>query len=584
MRTIDDQTPFTAVLANPAAVAAIEDLAPEVLRSPMTQNLADAPTGPLVQLILGESDPRTGQVLARLAAFEDTSPRGIHETPLLPRPDYEDQRVERASARLHRPVDAERHRRVEVRVDGPSHGNPFVDVTLSATFTHGDRSVTVGGCYDGEGRYLIRFLPEVEGTWHLVTASNARSLDGLTLSFPVAAGDAHGPVRVVDRFHFAHADGTPFLPVGTTAYAWTHQTAALQEQTVETLDRSPFTKIRMCLFPKDYLYNTEEPERFVFPRDPEGGWDTTRFDVEYFAQLEHRLEQLEEIGVQADLILFHPYDRWGFAHLSDAADDRYVSYVVRRLAAYPHVWWSMANEYDLLAKRREDWDRLAALVRREDHVGHPLSIHNWVQIFDYDAEWATHASLQRGDYRIGEKIDQWRARWGKPVLIDEFGYEGDLDQGWGNLLAEEVVRRFWEGTLRGGYLTHGETYWDEDDLIWWSKGGTLHGESPARLAFLREVVAASPTGRIDPLTSSFDDIRGGVDGQYVLIYFGASRPRFRDVVVPDGMTARIEVIDTWAMTVRELDGTRSGSVRVQLPAAPYIAIRLSAVGTGELAG
>jgi hypothetical protein len=51
--------------------------------------------------------------------------------------------------------------------------------------------------------------------------------------------------------------------------------------------------------------------------------------------------------------------------------------------------------------------------------------------------------LQRGDYDLARKVDEWRLRWGKPVVIDEFGYDGDLDQGWGNLTSEEVVRRFW---------------------------------------------------------------------------------------------------------------------------------------------
>ncbi|NKF32417.1 DUF5060 domain-containing protein, partial [Pseudomonas sp. BGM005] len=111
----------------------------------------------------------------------------------------------------------------------------------------------------------------------------------------------------------------------------------------------PFTKIRMGLFPKHFMFNSNEPDRFPFERlADDSGWDTTRFDVEYFRALEHRLEQLEELGVEADLILFHPYDRWGFAALGADADDRYITYVVRRLSAFPNVWWSMANEYDLL--------------------------------------------------------------------------------------------------------------------------------------------------------------------------------------------------------------------------------------------
>ena len=28
----------------------------------------------------------------------------------------------------------------------------------------------------------------------------------------------HGPVQVANRFHFAHADGTPYVPFGTTCY------------------------------------------------------------------------------------------------------------------------------------------------------------------------------------------------------------------------------------------------------------------------------------------------------------------------------------------------------------------------------
>ncbi|MGY0390597.1 DUF5605 domain-containing protein [Nocardioides sp. WG-D5] len=574
MRTITSQTPFTAVLANAEAVTVVKELAPEVLDSPLLEPLSAAPTGPFLTLVLGEKDPRSTGLLDRLARFADTTPQAAQEDPVLPRPDYEDAAVPKASAIVTVPTGSKQNQRAELVISGPAHGNPFVDVELGATFSRGEQTFAVGGFYDGAGRYRIRFLPPVAGEWTFTTTSNARSLDGLHGALSVAPSNAPGPVRVADTYHFAHVDGSPYVPFGTTAYAWIHQNDELQDATVAQLRQAPFNKLRMCLFPKDYLYNTNEPDHFVFERAADGEWDTTRFDLDFFANLERRLEQLEELSIQADLILFHPYDRWGFSTLSNAADERYLTYIVRRLAAYPHVWWSMANEYELLAKSLEDWDRLAELVQREDHVGHLISIHNWVQIFDYTTRWTSHASLQRGDYGIGKEIDAWRKAWRKPVLIDEFGYEGDLEYGWGNLLAQEVVRRFWEGTLRGGYLTHGETYYEEKDLIWWSKGGALHGDSPARIAFLREIVAASPVARIDPLTSSFDDIRGGVDGEYVLIYFGASRPRFRHVSIPQGMVAQIDVIDTWDMTVTPVAGNHTGTVRVELPAKPYITIRL----------
>ena len=574
MRQIHRQSPFTSVLADPAALAAIEELAPEVLDSPVLKNLSEFPVGPVLTLILGD-DTRVSAVVERLAAFEDTTPQPPDEHPIIASTGYEAASVARASATVEAPDTATTDRRVEITLSGPSHGNPFVDVEVSAEFRSHDRVVHVGGFYAGAGRYKLRFLPPAAGEWTYTTTSTARSLDGLAGTIVVTDGTAKGPTAVADGYHFAYRDGTPYTPLGTTAYVWTHQGDALEEQTLETLSTAPFNKIRMCLFPKHFMYNSNEPERFVFEKDAAGEWDTTRFDLAYFDHLERRLDELDELGIVADLILFHPYDRWGFSKLTKAADDRYVSYVSRRLSSFANVWWSMANEYDLLlTKTPADWDRMARLVQRNDHVGHPISIHNWVEFYDFSADWVTHASIQRGDYDIGKMIDQWRRTWKKPVLIDEFGYEGNLDQGWGNLTSEEVVRRFWDGTIRGGYLTHGETYHSDDELIWWSKGGTLHGSSAPRLAFLRAIVAESPTGRIDPVASDWDVPWGGVEDEYAILYFGARRPVFRNVDIPAGMTVREDVIDTWNMTVDELPGVHSGQVRVDLPSRPYMAIRL----------
>jgi hypothetical protein len=69
----------------------------------------------------------------------------------------------------------------------------------------------------------------------------------------------HGPVRVRNQFHFAHADGTPFLPFGTTCYAWAHQPLPMQAQTLQTLGKARFNKLRMGVFPKHYIYNANEP-------------------------------------------------------------------------------------------------------------------------------------------------------------------------------------------------------------------------------------------------------------------------------------------------------------------------------------
>ncbi|MBW9109108.1 DUF5605 domain-containing protein [Microbacterium ureisolvens] len=578
----DRASTFGDTLDSPAGRAVLETHLPGIAASPMAAQFRGARLGQLVALVPALEDPDAqARLWDALAALDDGDDARAPYAPAIgPDPAYEGGKVARGSASVVLPSPTAKWGVLEVRLDGPSHGNPFVDVELDAVLTRPDGStVRVGGFYDGDGRYLVRALADAEGDWTFVTRSTARSLDGLrgTLTVTGARDGAHGPVRV-DGFHFRHADGTRHRPLGTTAYAWTHQSDELQEQTLRTLAAAPFTKIRMCLFPKSYLFNANEPADFVFPGSLDAGFDLERFDPAHFRRLEQRIAQLGELGIEADLILFHAYDRWGFADLGPAVDERYLRYAVRRLAAFSNVWWSMANEYDLLwSKTGADWERLAAVVGEEDPFGHLNSIHNCRPLYDYAKPWITHVSIQRVDvYRTAENTDQWRENWGKPVVIDECAYEGDIDQGWGNITGEEMVRRFWEGAVRGGYVGHGETYLPSalglaDDVLWWSKGGVLHGTSPERIGFLEGLLAEAPDGVWDPLPSDWDVPWGGTDTHRVG-YFGFNRPRFRNVVLGDGEWT-IDVIDTWNMTVERLEGTHRSSVRVPLPGRQFMAVR-----------
>lgn len=474
---------------------------------------------------------------------------------------------------------------VQLDLEGPSDGNPFTEVDLVARFTApSGRSIETGGFYDGDGWYRIRLMPEEVGKYSFVTRSNSPRLHGQTGTFVVTepTPGSHGPVDVAETFHFRHRDGTRFTPVGTTLYAWTHQSTEMEELTLETLADGPFTKVRMCVFPKHYDYNREEPERFPYARRDDGTFDLDRFDPEYFRHLERRILDLQAIDVEADVILFHPYDKWGFAAMSSAQDDTYLRYVVRRLAAIRNIWWSLANEYDLMeGKSDADWERFAAIVLEEDHANHLRSIHNCWRLYDHSKPWITHCSIQRVDvYRTAENTDDWRNEWRKPVVVDECGYEGDIDHGWGNISGQELVRRAWEATIRGGYISHGETYLNDREVLWWSKGGRLVGSSPARFEFLRAFLADCPQGILEPLPSEWDARRAGDDDVQV-IYLGFSRPTFRRVRVEPGTTWEVDVVDTWEMTVQALPGRFEADFTVALPGREYMALRLRRVRSVE---
>jgi hypothetical protein len=87
------------------------------------------------------------------------------------------------------------------------------------------------------------------------------------------------------------------------------------------------------------------------PDSPENHWDFRRFNPVHFRILEQRIRDLQELGIEADLILFHPYDRWGFSCMGRENDLFYLRYVMARFAAYRNVWWSLANEYDLCSRQ-----------------------------------------------------------------------------------------------------------------------------------------------------------------------------------------------------------------------------------------
>jgi len=127
-------------------------------------------------------------------------------------------------------------------------GNPFLDVTVEADSTHNHRIVHVTSFYDGGDVYKIRFMPDMEGSWHFVTHSSVRALDDQRGSFECMppAENNHGPVRVIDHSHFAYADGTPYHPIGTTCCVWNLQGDELEEQTLATLRDAPFNSRRLA--------------------------------------------------------------------------------------------------------------------------------------------------------------------------------------------------------------------------------------------------------------------------------------------------------------------------------------------------
>ena len=486
---------------------------------------------------------------------------------------------------------------------GKTEGNPFTDYKINGVFKSKNEEVKVEGFYDGEGMYSIRFMPSFEEEYHFEISGDfsEASYSGNYMVVP-ASGNNHGPVRVAKTYHFAYEDGTPYYPVGTTCYVWEFQSEEIQKKTLESLKNGPFNKIRFCIFPKHYDYNLNEPRSYPYegkPMDssvltkanfqefignpPGNQWDFKRFNPEHFRHIENCISSLQDLGIEADLIVMHPYDRWGFSLMNEECDDLYWNYVIARFASYRNVWWSLANEYDLMPQKTiADWERYAHIICKKDPYNRLRSIHNCHPFYDHSRPWITHCCIQRQDiYKCAELVAEYREQYKKPIILDEIAYEGNIQHGWGNISGKEMVRRFWEAACRGGYAGHGETYFHPEDILWWSHGGKLHGDSPKRLGFLHHILSETPGLGLMPIRIGWDEIAATAEetmqnSGYYLFYYSFMRPSFRDYYFDDVNKYRLEVIDTWEMTIEDR-GCFKGKFRAELPGKENMAVRIRRV-------
>lgn len=486
-------------------------------------------------------------------------------------------------------------------------------------FTLAGQTEQVRGFYAGDGKYKIRFYPSGAGkcTWKVWGAVSG---EGEEICEPAAAA-SHGMVRV-EGLHFKYEDGTWYRPFGTTVYALIHQEKKLVDTTMETLKGAPFNKVRFCVFPKSYDFNHNEPEVYAFEKT-DGKWDVHKPVAAYWEALESRIREMDAMGIQGDLILFHPYDRWGFSKFSKEDSLVYLDYLLRRLSAMPNLWWSLANEYDLMPDyTREDWADFARFVAEHDPYGHCLSNHNCMNYWDFEQKEITHCCIQ--DVNVAE-VPELQEKYGKPIVFDECCYEGNIIHQWGNLSGRELMRRFWTAVCCGGYCTHGETFYSEDEVLWWARGGVLKGESPARIAFLREIVEELPGPlefvseglwsifSVKEMLAKKDEVErlkaegkeqkpssreefflgvvlnlprermlpfvvkermalGHCDEAAYLKFLGRQCAALAELNLPQEGSYRVEVIDPWEMTRKVVKENVNGTVQVELPGKEDMAV------------
>jgi hypothetical protein len=163
-------------------------------------------------------------------------------------------------------------------------------------------------------------------------------------------------------------------------------------------------------------------------------------------------------GMVASVILLHPCDE-PLAHAGAqriVVTKQYLRYAVTRLSAHWNVVWNLANEWHRgSVYSRDEMDELGHYLHDIDPYGRLTACHHYGRFEFYDCAWADISSLQhRGLPHEVHRVILQNMGFGKPVINDEYGYEGDNHSPPND--ADNVRHDHWAIAVAGGYATYGD--------------------------------------------------------------------------------------------------------------------------------
>jgi hypothetical protein len=363
----------------------------------------------------------------------------------------------------------------------PASGRPLLQVTFSGVSGEAQGlRYSIGGFWDGGQTWKVRFAPPASGEWSYSSASSDAGLNGVKGKLRVtgwAPADLeanparHGFVRVArdgprPGRHFEYADGTPFLWVGDTWWAWSKKGILFSTFKKLADDRAAkgFSVGQMYFSGQGWLL---DPAREV----P---------DLEQIRKVEQFITYANSKGIT---VWIHPW--WSRQGLKQRVGEekvrRWWRFTIERLGAY-NVIWVLAGEYNMFnygGFGLPFWKDLGAMVRSEDPYQHVIGAHPTPPGWNGGAEaqqWSTGVALHPEPWLDFNESQVGHGKWrnelipqvvaadyartpSKPMVVTEPWYEFIR----GNPGAEEIRFAAWSAVLSGAA---GHTY--GGGHVWWA--------------------------------------------------------------------------------------------------------------------
>jgi hypothetical protein len=459
--------------------------------------------------------------------------------------------------------------------------NPYRDAAVVGEFVSPSRRTNViDGFYDGDDTWRLRFAPNEEGEWsYLLRGEGVEILERGKLRCTKARGHGFVGIQGENPYAFAHADGTPFLPMGDTCYGLFDDspiTPALRREYIRTRRSQRFNFVRMTVGHSDARAATNAAYWAWggTAKQP----DLDRFNPVFFRAFDELVQELRGHGMNVELILLNFYRRpftdtriW-----TAARERRWLRYVLARYGAFDNIFlWTIANEYEthpdghyrLDVPGDVDWAKATArFIKANDPYRHLVTVH---PVVSASARGASPRDTIEEPWRIGEffgaeeaidvlsqqtgqsgegtiwdqELQCWTGdsptlvssvradrRFKKPVLNTENGYEFLRGNPTGKRQVhhtDKVRRTSWRIVCAGGYFAAGfngtighSDAWNRLDAPNRYTFVVRDEGAGAQLGALHEFFSGLPFWRMQPFTDVTGDVVALAEpGKVYVVYF-----------------------------------------------------------------
>jgi hypothetical protein len=356
--------------------------------------------------------------------------------------------------------------------------NPF-DTTSTVTFVPPSGAVnakSVQAFYDGGDTWRARIYVSEVGKWHWSSHSTVdQKLSGRSGIFTAQQSKLRGRLlpHSKNARQWMTEDGRWFLNVVDTAYFL----LSPKDEQGESISRQDFEHyVRDAVdrgITSFMAYAVPGPACWL----EEGNWIETYFAdpgctklrLASFQNPDTRLRWLldhyPDVGLE---LIFFPRGKYGedekfWKSLSSAQKERLLRYVVARYAAYPQVFWLVANDshYGPQFPNNNAYVReVGGYFKNHDAWRHPMSTGHArrIEFFFGKEDWATYLHLEH-EYDLGaEQYAKYRHH-GKPVLLGEDRYEQYLPKLDPTDMRYYQRRLYWTWLLSDGMANYGGRWW-----------------------------------------------------------------------------------------------------------------------------